>query len=551
MTEAERIARVPARHLRADAAEWTALLRRHAGAPPLRQAQADALSACAEAGEPGPWGARGAALLLGCGHGKTLVGQLAPCILGARSPLLLAPAPLLSQLGRDVATWRPHYPLAEPPALSYERLSSPSWRDVLDRVRPDLLVLDEAHALGNPNSARWRRISGYLTENPRCAVVLLSGTLTTSSLLELRHLLLAALRDRSPLPVDHTIRHWSAVIDAEGEPGPDDLYATAPLVAWAHEHGAPVGRRVTPETARAAFLARLRTTPGVVLAHGEGADVSLALRWYEPGPEPPAVGEALARLEGAWELPDGTELVDALEVWRARSTMPLGIWHRWTERPPESWVEARRGWAAILRALLELHDPELDSPAVIADAVRSGRRASFRARNALTRWEREAELWTPTPEAVWLPGGREWVAAGVARWLGDDGSPGLIWTDTPELGEGVARELGLHYHGAGSPPPAGPSAVAAIRVHGTGWNGQRYHRQLILQPPGSGGAWEQLLARTHRPGQRHDVTAAVWRRPGAELVVRGAVTEARYTLAAAGAAQRLLDAAWVGPMDPR
>jgi superfamily II DNA or RNA helicase len=47
-------------------------------------------------------------------------------------------------------------------------------------------------------------------------------------------------------------------------------------------------------------------------------------------------------------------------------------------------------------------------------------------------------------------------------------------------------------------------AAFSISAHGTGLNLQQYDKAVIIEPPGSGLRWEQLLGRLHRPGQLAD-----------------------------------------------
>ena len=53
-------------------------------------------------------------------------------------------------------------------------------------------------------------------------------------------------------------------------------------------------------------------------------------------------------------------------------------------------------------------------------------------------------------------------------------------------------------------PRVAETCAASYNVHGTGKNLQAWRNQLLLDPPSSGQAWEQLLGRTHRQGQTAD-----------------------------------------------
>jgi hypothetical protein len=123
----------------------------------------------------------------------------------------------------------------------------------------------------------------------------------------------------------------------------------------------------------------------------------------------------------------------------------------------------------------------------------------------------------------------------------------LVWTQTPVVGEAAAAALGVPYHGAGSALPAGGLVVASSRVFGKGWNGQAYASPTVLEPPANGAAWEQLLARQHRPGQLRDVRVRVlWRDRVHYAAMSSALADARYALETTGVDQRILTCDAVG-----
>jgi hypothetical protein len=85
-----------------------------------------------------------------------------------------------------------------------------------------------------------------------------------------------------------------------------------------------------------------------------------------------------------------------------------------------------------------------------------------------------------------------------------------------------------------------------VWVHGRGWNGQAWSRQTVLQVPPGGGVWEQLLSRTHRPGQTQDVHVDVlvptYRVAG---TLASARADAEYASAVLGTPQRLVLGRWL------
>jgi hypothetical protein len=100
-------------------------------------------------------------------------------------------------------------------------------------------------------------------------------------------------------------------------------------------------------------------------------------------------------------------------------------------------------------------------------------------------------------------------------WLSKN--EGIVWTRHTFFGRELSRRTGLSYFGQmgrdqkGRPmsEEKGP-CIASIAANGTGRNLQHYHHNLITSCPTGAALIEQLLARTHRPGQRADeVTAEI------------------------------------------
>ena len=106
---------------------------------------------------------------------------LLPSVLGATRPLYVCPA----MMERDVAvefglmyrTW--HGPDPKPyPVLSYELLSNPSSGEQLsdtgevllagrlERLAPNLIILDESHKCANTGAAVTKRVKAYVRAHP-------------------------------------------------------------------------------------------------------------------------------------------------------------------------------------------------------------------------------------------------------------------------------------------------------------------------------------------------------------------------------------------------
>lgn len=544
--EIDRVLALP--RIETDGAEAaTAWTRYYGGKVPLNAAQGQFLAAAhltAKMGD-GKYGPRGAAGLLGCGWGKTLCGLLAPSVYKARNPLLILPAGLKPQQAHQVEHWRQAgYPVKEIPMLSYEALSRPDRLRVLDDNPPDLLIFDEAHLLANPKSARWKRLARFIFRT-RCRVVLLSGTLSWMGLGQMGHLLHACLRDLSPLPAGVLLRHVANCADVGTNPTADDHAVTARLVGGGGWFTRPKTDRVS---VRHALFDRIRTAPGVAFASGVAADVSMVIQADKIAPCK-AAQVALHDLESRWVLPDGTPLVDSIETFRHARTLARGFYLRWIPGTVnQQWLEARRLWAREVTRLLEYSArPDLESPGLIDAAAKAGR-LDTRAMRVWAQWEPYRTMPPPPSEAVWLPGGEQWCRDLVTKYRSDT-EPSVLWYSSPVLGA-LIEGMGCPVHGAASAAPVPqaqhPIVGASWRVHGKGWNGQAFHRQVFLEGPTSAGDWEQVLSRLHRAGQTADVHTILPIIGPEGNLIHAALAGARYSQQVLGAPQRLLLADWIG-----
>jgi hypothetical protein len=93
------------------------------------------------------------------------------------------------------------------------------------------------------------------------------------------------------------------------------------------------------------------------------------------------------------------------------------------------------------------------------------------------------------------------------KWMASHPT-GIVWYEHTAVGERL-RQMGAQVYGAGQAAAKaiinakGPIA-ASILAHGTGKNLQAWDNNLVLSCPSSGATWQQLIARTHRPGQMSD-----------------------------------------------
>lgn len=463
------------------------------GAQTLRPVQAQSLRELYELGG-----------LLGpipVGEGKTLISLLAPAVLEAKRPVLLLPAKLIEKTEGEIRALRHHWRIPTNIRLvSVELLGSPkAGPELLDKYLPDLIVCDEAHRFKNLRAARTRRLKRYLEAHPDCVYVALSGTIMDSSLRDYHHLQAWAL----PEPLQPLPRTWAELQD------------------WADALDENVAKRLAPGAlldlcepgerndlagVRRAFGRRLVETPGVIVVNGSGVHCSLSVEGDLFDGYSPETDEAFATL-AKWVTPDGWELTDSLSKWAHEYQMALGFYYRWNPRPPKAWMQARQDWSRFCRDIVQHNRRNLDTEFHVVRAIDQG----LYDNKLLETWRAVRPTFTPNVESVWVDGA---VLEHVAQWL--DRERGIVWVNHTEFGEALSELTGAPYFGAQGLDAKGRSIevckggpiIASIKANSEGRNLQdRWSSNYITAPPGTAKEWEQLIGRTHRPGQKADEVA--------------------------------------------
>jgi hypothetical protein len=447
------------------------------------------------------------------GEGKTLVSFLAPVVLEVQRPLLVVPAKLRDKTIREFAElgqhWKQHPGMQ---IVSYEKISRENGTKFLQQHRPDLLILDESHRVKNKSAAVTRKIDHYKEAFPHVIVLSMTGTSTKRSLHDFAHVMFWCLPDGYPLPRNaEELNVWANVVDEikthenrmPGEPGA--------LLALCNDLEKTRGR----EGVRNALRRRLHETPGVISCEAQSADASLNIELQIEKNYGPEVHRLVEQLHEGF-LPNGdVYLVEgnkkqALSTrWRVMRTLTSGFWYDWDPKPPRPWMEARSRWRKTVRQIIEEQIPGLESEGLIAKAALAGK-VNQAVYDVYMAWRavRDTHKWATVP--VWVD---DTIIERVARWIKQH--RGLIWVSEVALGERLEKDLGLPYfHHLGKDRLGRPieswqskhgSVVVSVQANSEGRNLQeQWNDNLVISPPPTGTVWEQLIARTHRPGQEAD-----------------------------------------------
>lgn len=525
--ETQRVVRLPRASY--DAPDLTHMFKAPHGTMSLRPIQSAALWAIRDA--------QGLVAPIGVGHGKTLIGLLAGTALSLPQgewPMPVPPAQpvdrvlymtsagCVNQTRRAVIEMAQHWAL--PPQVvvrSYSGLSQPTASAAFAEwvgypASRTLVVLDEAHKLKRPEAARTKRFLRAWKNLKGVRYLVTSGTLISRSLKDGATLAAVALRDRSPLPRSTShLQAWCDWIDDTGIPNAASWGTLAPLLA----NFAPPGADRLPaqQRARKAFAARLRSSPGVVASAKGALDLSLQIATLKSPGLPPEVEKAIAAVKDTGARPDGEVFEDDMSERRVMRQLACGFWYRWDwgeEGPDHDWMDARKEWHRQLRAELSHNSREhYDSPLLVTNELDRRMKAGDgcgELGRSLVEWRKERERRKDPPPTVpvWVS---NFLVADGAKWLKAKRGR-LLWYESRAICERL-EALGCRVIRAGEDPPldTDESLALSIRGHGTGLCLHNWSNNRILECPTSAETWEQLLGRTHRPGQKaEEVTAGVY-----------------------------------------
>ncbi len=490
---------------------------------------------------------RGALGAIPVGRGKTLASMLLVDALQLHRAVILVPSDVRDQLiNVDIPRYARHFdlPIGRFTVVSYSQLSNPRTADVLERLNPDGIIPDEAHALKNKASSRTKRYNHCLKERPGIPVVPMSGTLTTKRVADYGHLSEHALRSGSPVPRGYKeLCEWGDALDAT-KPGVEPMPPGALLSLCTGEELDAIAKNEISGTdgARAGFLRRLVQTPGVIGTTDSNVDCSLIIR-KRAITTAPEVLAAIRALEKTWSLED--EEIDSAATMAAKAReMSCGFYYVW-DWPngivDREWVDARKQWnKAVRETLAHRSRPGLDSPMLVANATMRGQ---------LPHIAREWEAWAAVKERPQPPTKPIWISdflmKDIEAWAAwarkSEDSNGIIWyghgaveawlranTDIPVFGAGSSAELVAL---AAEETRRHDVIACSVHVHRRGKNLQHlWSQNYVTYCMANGEAWEQCMGRTHRKGQPADVVTfdVALHTPAVRAAWDAALGSARY-----------------------
>ncbi len=417
------------------------------------------------------------------GSGKTLVTLLAPTLTNAQRPVLIIPASLRVKTKREFAIYFANWHVRLPKLVSYQALGLPQHAEMLLKLAPDLLMLDEGHFARNLDAAVSRRIKRAI-EQLRPIVASLSGTLVTSQLMDYHHHAIWSLGVNAPVPLQHEdAQRWANALDRNvGSLKRTSLGALEQIPNGFHEH--------------------FGTRCGVVPTDGAACNASIQIALWHPKLSDVLV-RTIAKVEETGMRPDG-EPLDDWDIADCVSQLALGFYYVWDPLPPDWWLRPRRGWRMYARAVLDEHLEAFDSELQIVNALDHGSKphppAATEGAELLKMWRAIRDKFKPNPVPVWLDDSPLRQAIAHVK-------PGtLMWVKYRHAGFRLDA-LGIPYYGGGTNPeqaPPGSTIAVSIAAHGTGKNLQAWHRNMFLTLMANADAWEQGLGRTHRAKQESD-----------------------------------------------
>lgn len=519
------------------------------------------------------------------GHGKTLLGLLAPFALGLKPGQIAVMVCPPSNVGEIVAEYKlasQHFhmpsitthgridftcPVRGAPSLHvlpYSLLQRPEYEKWISTIKPVAIIADETDKLRDPEkSATSARIIRHFETYPSTYFCGWTGSLTDTTIEDYRHLLGIAFGASSPCPLDKFVtKDWGRALNPSPYPCPG---------------GALLQLCDPGEEVRSGYRRRLSETLGVIITTESSIDAPIIITERKVASVPDVIRDAL-ELCRKGVRPDGEELVTPLAITACAKEIACGFHYKWIYPRNEPhdlrdlWFERRKAWGKELRKALVGRPEGKDSDKLCTDAAKrylgilsckrcdpitqflcthcegTGKDTSGPVWQSahLVPWLEVADLVKPDQAAVRL---HDYLVQDSAEWGLQN--KGIIWYSHSEFGRWVSELSGFNLHTGGPnarelilAETGDKTVVVSLESHGRGRDGLQFafHKNLVVVPPASATKNEQLLGRTARPGQKEDPVYAEYYLHTKELVgaYDKAKVRAEYFVETLGSPQRIL-----------
>jgi hypothetical protein len=478
---------------------------------------------------------------IGVGYGKELVSFLAAAALKSQRCVLLVPPALRRQVEHEMReVYGKHFaiPIDRITVVAHSELSLAKNSGLLEKLKPDLIVVNEAHAYAHKKAFRTKRLLRYAKNHPECRFVFLSGTMVSKSIKAYGHLSELALRKSSPLPDGYRdLTDWAGALDYKPE------YVMRP--------GALLKFCNPGESVLDGYGRRLVETKGVV-ATGKGeVGCSLIIRRIKTK-LPTVVAEALAEVREHWSIGGvmHDSILSHIEVIRQ---VAMGFYYVW-DWPngvvDHEWLAARAAWNRAVNDKLDRVGEGMDSVLLLAQAAERWLRGARDARawdcSEWSDWKVVKDRPEPPRKTVWLDDYlcRDALKRAAEYAKAKPKQPCLVWVEHRAVGEKLAELSGKRFYDGGTDAYGTTEdfLIASRRVQGTGKNLQHHYSANIFTEVCSADEMEQAIGRTHRDGQKADEVWVDWygHAPELESRMQTAILIAERQAAVKRQPQRLL-----------
>ena len=185
-----------------------------------------------------------------------------------------------------------------------------------------------------------------------------------------------------------------------------------------------------------------------------------------------------------------------MQVFSHAKELALGFYYEWIWPNNEKdliWLQNRGAWNKTVRKILQSRYKDIDSPLQVKLATKDGK-FDHAVEQVLYHWEKVKDNYKPRTRAVWLS--KHYIDY-CNKWMEDN--IGIVWYEHNSFGKELDR------YSKNPNLDVSRSLPLSIKKYGKSFNLQySWSNNLITSSPSSGLAYEQLLGRTHRQGQKED-----------------------------------------------